>query len=487
MESDIGREPLLNSVTQPSTRRVRMTQPFSLSNIGWYCLLLNFLCALSESILNSPLLAVYERSLCITYYDAHPDLTEPLLMNSNSRCKIVPIQQDLATVRGWKSLFDAIPALLFAIPFGRMADRVGRPRVYVLSLVGSALALSWELIICLYPHQFPLRWVWFSSLLQCIGGGAATSDAMLMAIAADASASRDRIQTMSYLYAAFVLAEIIGPFAASASMRISLWIPCLIGLGLLILSIVVVVLIADSSPKKTHSSPYSTAESAPQGIEPLDTTGLHSGTTSPNTTQISHGYAAVVNENMGYLLRKNIILVMPQFFVLPLRYILLGILVQYSSARFGWDIADSGVLQSEVAIVGLVQYVFLLPIFVKYLRSKPRANLERVDLEVTSYSISCLCIGSLCIGLCSSRWLLVPAVLIFSLGFGIRAPLLSFLSLQGVDESRAVLFSTATVVANMGQLVCSPIWGYMFALSSGLDSIWQGLPFYLGAVWLPLS
>ena len=57
-------------------------------------------------------MANYERSLCISYYDTHPDLRPPLSMNvlsGDSRCKIVQIQQELAMVRGWKSLFDALP------------------------------------------------------------------------------------------------------------------------------------------------------------------------------------------------------------------------------------------------------------------------------------------------------------------------------------------------------------------------------------------
>ncbi|KAK3358283.1 hypothetical protein B0T24DRAFT_586795 [Lasiosphaeria ovina] len=182
------------------------------------------------------------------------------------------------------------------------------------------------------------------------------------------------------------------------------------------------------------------------------------------------------------LLQKNVMLVMPLFFVLTLRYLLLGILVQYSSARFGWDVVDSGIFQSEVAVIGLVQYVFLLPSFLRYLRSKSLASPDEVELKMVRYSSSFLFIGSACIGICSARWLLMPATLIFALGFGIRAPLLSFLSFQGPDSSRGFLFSAATVASSLGQLVCSPVWGYIFAWSSGLAGLWQGTPFYTGAV-----
>ncbi|KAB5583451.1 major facilitator superfamily domain-containing protein [Coniochaeta sp. 2T2.1] len=490
MVSDTDREPLLNRIPPLPVRDMPATKAFSLSRVGWYCLLLNLLCGLSESILNSPLLALYEQSLCVSYFDAHPDPTGSVSIINlaiNSRCKIVPIQQEIATVRGWKSLFDAIPALLFAIPFGRMADRVGRSRVYVLSLFGSILALSFEFIICLYPRQFSLRWVWFSSLFKCVGGGAATSDAMLMAMAADSCAPRDRTQTMYYLYVAFVLAEILGPLAASVLMRVSLWIPCLMGLALLVLSAVVVVLVPESWRSSSHPSLRSSSETASHGPESLDATGPRSGVVDADVARTSHTYAAAFQENLRYLRHKNIMLVMPLFFVLTMRYILLGILVQYSSARFGWDIADTGIFQSEVAIVGLVQYLLLLPAFLQYLRSKSLASPVETDLKIVNFSVSCLFIGSVCIGLCHIRWLLVPAVLIFALGFGIRAPLLSFLSFQGPDSSRGVLFSTATVVSNMGQLICSPVWGYIFAWSSGLVGLWQCVPFHIGAVCEPSS
>jgi hypothetical protein len=61
------------------------------------------------------MLAIYEQSLCIKYYDAGQGATGSLPTNTkvlDSHCKIVPIQQDLATIRGCKLLFDAIPGSL---------------------------------------------------------------------------------------------------------------------------------------------------------------------------------------------------------------------------------------------------------------------------------------------------------------------------------------------------------------------------------------
>jgi hypothetical protein len=197
---------------------------------------------------------------------------------------------------------------------------------------------------------------------------------------------------MYYLDVSYTLAEIIGPFAASALMRISLWIPCVIGLALLALSLITVILMPEPWQSRSPCGVQGIAHLAAPGSEPLGTTRQHSETMNTSATQ------------------KNIILTMPQFFVVPLKYILLGILVQYSSARFRWELGETGVFRSETAIVELVQYIFLLPVLLRYLRSKSSSSRAQVNLKIVNYSIACLCIGSVCIALCSMRWLLIPGL-----------------------------------------------------------------------------
>ena len=133
------------------------------------------------------------------------------------------------------------------------------------------------------------------------------------------------------------------------------------------LSIIAVALISESKQVASFSILPNIAEPALNEIEARDVTRVPPDVTSANPPRTDNAYAAEVPRKVQILLQKNFILVMPLFFVLTIRYILLGILIQYSSARFGWDITESGIFQSEVAIVGFVQYVFLLPALMSYL------------------------------------------------------------------------------------------------------------------------
>jgi hypothetical protein len=64
---------------------------------------IHFLLAFCEMILVAPLIRLFEQSLCLSHYD-FPSAGIP-----ESMCKGPEIQHPLATIRGWKSMFDTIP------------------------------------------------------------------------------------------------------------------------------------------------------------------------------------------------------------------------------------------------------------------------------------------------------------------------------------------------------------------------------------------
>ncbi len=80
---------------------VAVTRP--LSKFVLYFMAIHFLLAFSEVILVAPLIRLYENSLCLKYYNF------PRSGVQEEMCKIPDIQKPLATIRGWKSMFDTIP------------------------------------------------------------------------------------------------------------------------------------------------------------------------------------------------------------------------------------------------------------------------------------------------------------------------------------------------------------------------------------------
>lgn len=98
-----------------------------------------------------PQTRVFETNLCYKYYLDQ----DPLVIGGDGTipeelCKVDTVQQRLASIFGWQETFNALPGLLLAVPFGTLADRVGRKWVFAASLVGMVFSFAWTLLICKY-------------------------------------------------------------------------------------------------------------------------------------------------------------------------------------------------------------------------------------------------------------------------------------------------------------------------------------------------
>lgn len=98
---------------------------------------------------NPPLTRIFEANLCLKYYrEADPSVIPPDGIIPEKLCKVDVVQQRLASIFGWQDMFDALPGILLAVPYGALADRVGRKPVFIASLAGLLLSFAWGLMIC---------------------------------------------------------------------------------------------------------------------------------------------------------------------------------------------------------------------------------------------------------------------------------------------------------------------------------------------------
>lgn len=99
----------------------------------------------------APRTRVFEANICLGYYRE----TDPSVIGKDGTiaeklCKVDTVQQKMAMIFGWQEMFDAIPSIFLAIPFGVLADKVGRKWIFTASLMGLQLNSAWVLGICEY-------------------------------------------------------------------------------------------------------------------------------------------------------------------------------------------------------------------------------------------------------------------------------------------------------------------------------------------------
>ena len=164
--ADDEREPLLSSPVQPVSddhaepyveeipiAKSHITSKRTQIITCVFCL--QFLFNFSRYIVEVPLIRLFEIAICNRYFDVKAI--------EEKACKVPRIQDDLAIVVGWRFFFDAIPGLLTAIFYGRLADRNGRRIVLFLSCFGLLCSLVWMVVVCYANQVLPIKLVWASS------------------------------------------------------------------------------------------------------------------------------------------------------------------------------------------------------------------------------------------------------------------------------------------------------------------------------------
>ncbi|GJD03580.1 major facilitator superfamily transporter [Colletotrichum higginsianum] len=145
-----------------------------------------FFCAGSAGLWTIPATRQVEDVVCRQHYD----VLEPI---DEDRCKEDAIQSRVAMVFAIYGALQATIAAASAVPWGIVADRVGRKMVFSLAVLGMMLDQLWFLLVCAFPWIFPLNAMWFGSSLQVIGGGNLVVSAVIFSMLTDITTSENRL------------------------------------------------------------------------------------------------------------------------------------------------------------------------------------------------------------------------------------------------------------------------------------------------------
>jgi hypothetical protein len=94
----------------------------------------------------APQTRLLEKLVCDRHYSEAGRSFEG--MPTEEACKIPSVQNTIAMLFGFQAFFDGIPGLLLAMPYGVLADQIGRKRILALSMLGQVLGGCWALFIC---------------------------------------------------------------------------------------------------------------------------------------------------------------------------------------------------------------------------------------------------------------------------------------------------------------------------------------------------
>lgn len=102
---------------------------------------------LGYSITLAPQTQLFENIVCRHLYQ------DSNIASIQDKCKAPAVQEVVARLSGYQALFDGIPGLFLAMPYGVLADRFGRRFVLLLSMFGLAIASAWAVFVCKFPFS----------------------------------------------------------------------------------------------------------------------------------------------------------------------------------------------------------------------------------------------------------------------------------------------------------------------------------------------
>lgn len=170
---------IFNLLTRFQARRPR-TVVYLLS-------LLLFTIITSAILVLMPILRLIEDMACHTFYGKPP--SEPI---DEHLCKVDEVQGPLAYFGGISALLGAIVSLVAALPYGVLADRVGRKPAFVLAYVGVLMAFAWAPLMLKVVRTENLYVLMVGSVFFLVGGGIPTALNSLNAMAADVSSEAEK-------------------------------------------------------------------------------------------------------------------------------------------------------------------------------------------------------------------------------------------------------------------------------------------------------
>ena len=437
----------------------------------------SFFLMLGDNLQPAALIQVYENAICESYFKDHTPSSTPV------DCKIPEIQKELALVRGFQQFVPIFAAVFCTIPYGLLAQRVGRKPILILSGAGLFLQLAWALLVC-YLRSIPIRWVWLSGIFLFVGGGDAVAATVSHVIVTDAIDEADRAQIFLYLHAADVVSGFFGPAISAPLMENGYtWAVLLLALGILFsCSFVLPVFLPETlNLQEQHAE---APRLAVHGVSEED----------PNPSHQYDSPLKVPNGQVASLTADLRDLVMPLFQVLftnrqallllcvfapqtAARELFNTVGLQFSSAKFSLDYSHGNSLLSLFQGMQGVFVLGLLPTLTRFIAVPRRWSAWARDRRYAITSIAVTAVGLLIIATAPAVPFMAAGLLVVALGSCTNGLLMSLLGAAVEKAEIPAVYSVAPMLSLVMRSFTAPVVNTLLIAGLDLGGVWIGLPF----------
>ncbi|KAI1283337.1 major facilitator superfamily domain-containing protein [Xylaria sp. FL0933] len=498
----------LPHVSNSDSLSSRPRSDWRLGLVPWLVGAIQLLATLGHWLNNVPLTRLLELNLCRAYYLAHdPSFVDPDGNVEERFCKLDSVQESLAFYLGLLSTLELVCELIATIPLGYVSDKLGRKFVLLLNSVSAILAIVWYICVANFYETFPITAIVAGPFLFLFSGFYNVLGANLNALVADITdSSAQRTTIFSWTQCGSQIVSLLGPAISSTALLRSLWLPFGLGIGCLALIIPCVLLLPETRPwLRKPTSPRSTRTEAVLG----DGRGNDVSEESPLLSDASQD-SAQNGETAGSLrlhefLRKKsrqlvqskrdllrLIRINPSFPLCLLIFLFttlskqsINILLQYTSKKFNVSFAEAGYLFSIKAAVSFALYTILIPGMLHIMTKRLGYSSSYANLFGLRLSILLLLCGAILIGLSMKLWMLIIALALYSLGYGLSLFALSFitdLTIRLLDDAHvARTYSVVAFIETIGHTIGIPALTAAWVQGIKIGGWGLALPWWLSA------
>lgn len=436
------------------------------------------------SMTSGPMTRIYESIACRHFYQAY---NASMIDNSGQVpekwCKGKEVQGEVAIVKGYGELFDALASIVLAVPYCLLADRYGRKPTICLSIPGFVLNIAICGVILWFSDIFPLRAVWLSSLAWLLGGGVVVAAAIIWTMMADVTTETQRAAIFFRFGVAVMSSEVLSSALSSWLMTMDPWIPMIIGWVIVIVGI----LLSITLPETMHAFPSQELKQS-HGLSnlSLDTEGPGQSRFSRPLEKTASGtfrsrVSSMLSKYSFVTAKKPVMLLLSAFLVYRLSRGTAWFLVQYVSVRYGWTIAQANLLVSLKATLMVLLFLSILPTASWYLIHRRGTDSRQKDLILTKWSILSLMVGTLGIGLSPHVSVLISCMVIQTLGAGFVYTTRSLITTMIHRDQTARLYTIIEIIQALGSILASGAMTAVFQWGINLGGVWTGLAWILAS------